>query len=232
MHSQHAHAGPVHRTLPSPVSAVVLDMDGLLLDTEPLYRTAFVETAQALGFPVGDPFYSGLIGISTRERRAMLRAHFGPGFPVGAFLEEYYRRKRAATAHGIPLKPGAVDLLRYLQERKLPFALATSATADTAHSHLRRCGMLEDFRAVVTRDDVEHGKPHPEPFLKAARGMGVVPSRCLALEDSLHGIEAAHRSGMMTVMVPDLLEPTDAIRRKCAAVACSLHEVRELLARS
>ena len=135
------------------------------------------------------------------------------------------------TARGIPLKPGAVDLLGHLQERGLPVALVTSATAGTAHAHLRRCGILEDFRAVVTRDDVERGKPHPEPFLKAARAMGVVPSRCLALEDLLHGAEAAYRSGMMTVMVPDLLEPTDAIRRICAAVAGSLHEVRELLAR-
>ena len=63
-------------------------MDGLLLDTEPLYRAAFLETAQAMGFAVGDPFYAGLIGISTRERRAMLSAEFGPDFPVAAFFED------------------------------------------------------------------------------------------------------------------------------------------------
>jgi HAD superfamily hydrolase (TIGR01509 family) len=204
-------------------------MDGLLLDTEPLYRAAFIEAAHVLGFDVCDPFYLGLIGISTRERGAMLRSHFGPDFPVEAFFDQYYRRKRAATAHGIPLKAGAIDLLRHLQDRRLPVALATSATAATAHSHLRRCGMLDGFITVVTRDDVEHGKPHPEPFLKAARGMRVPPFRCLALEDSHHGIEAAHRSGMMAVMVPDLLEPTEAVRRKCVAVAGDLHEVRALL---
>jgi HAD superfamily hydrolase (TIGR01509 family) len=229
MNLKNANAVPIRRSLPSPVGAVVFDMDGLLLDTEPLYRAAFLETALGFGFPVSDQFYSELIGISTRERRTMMRAELGPDFPDSAFFDEYARRKRASTAHGIPLKPGAVGLLRELRERRLPIALVTSASAYTAHSHLRRCGMLEDFRAVVTRDDVEHGKPHPEPFLKAARGIGILPSRCLALEDSHCGTEAAYRSGMMVVMVPDLLEPSDAISQKCAMVAASLHEVKELL---
>ena len=219
------------RAFPYPVDGLVFDMDGILLDTEPLYRAAFTEAAAALGFAVGEDFYSSLLGLSTRERGALVQAHFGGDFPLEPFLAHYYERKRAAVRRGIPLKRGATELLHCLRERALPLALATSATENTTYANLRRCGLLELFDAVVTRDDVEHGKPHPEPFLKAARKLGVPPARCLGVEDSHHGIEALHGAGMMAVMVPDLLLPTEAIRRKCVTIAESLHELRELLLR-
>ncbi|GEO15378.1 hypothetical protein MAE02_30740 [Microvirga aerophila] len=87
------------------------------------------------------------------------------------------------------------------------------------------------FQAVVTRDDVENGKPHPESFLTAAELLKVDPADCWALEDSHNGVRAAHAAGMATIMVPDLLEPTKEISSLCAAVLPSLHHVRQTLSR-
>ena len=81
------------------------------------------------------------------------------------------------------------------------------------------------FQAVVTRDDVANPKPHPEPYLTAAARLGVPPGDCLAIEDSHSGVRAAHAAGMQTVMVPDLVLPTDEIAALCAAVMESLHAV-------
>ena len=80
---------------------------------------------------------------------------------------------------------------------------------------------------MVTRDDVVNPKPHPEPYLIAAERLGVDPTRCLALEDSHSGVHAAHAAGMQTVMVPDLVGPTDEIVALCAAVLDSLHHLRD-----
>jgi beta-phosphoglucomutase-like phosphatase (HAD superfamily) len=88
---------------------------------------------------------------------------------------------------------------------------------------------MRRFDTIVGRGDYDSGKPAPDPFLKAAELLGVGPRHCLALEDSFNGIRSAASAGMMTVMVPDLLEPTDEIRGLCVLVAADLHEVRRLL---
>lgn len=93
----------------------------------------------------------------------------------------------------------------------------------TSHSLMGR------FDEIICRDDYEKGKPAPDPFLKAAARLGVEPRLCLALEDSHIGIRSASAAGMMTVMVPDLLEPTEDIRTLCVFVARDLHEVRDLV---
>jgi len=90
-------------------------------------------------------------------------------------------------------------------------------------------GLAERFDAIVGRGDYAAGKPAPDPFLKAAERLGVEPRLCLALEDSHNGVRSACAAGMMTVMVPDLVPPTEDIRSLCIAIAADLHGVRELL---
>ncbi len=85
---------------------------------------------------------------------------------------------------------------------------------------------------MITNEDCAQGKPHPEPYLNAARALSLDPALCLALEDSHSGVRSAHAAGMMTVMVPDLLPATAEIQDLCVAVAETLHEVREALATS
>jgi beta-phosphoglucomutase-like phosphatase (HAD superfamily) len=92
-------------------------------------------------------------------------------------------------------------------------------------------GLVDRFHALITRDVQTQGKPHPEPFLKAAAALGVDPADCLALEDSHNGVRAAAAAGMMTVMVPDMLHPTDEMHSLCVRIAIDLHEVRQWLPR-
>jgi beta-phosphoglucomutase-like phosphatase (HAD superfamily) len=108
-------------------------------------------------------------------------------------------------------------------------AVATSASRHAADLHLGRSGLRDRLQVIVTRDDVARGKPFPDLFLRAAEVLDVSPGECLAVEDSLNGIRAA---GMMPVMVPDLLQPTEEIRAMCVRVVADLHEVRSIVARN
>jgi HAD superfamily hydrolase (TIGR01509 family) len=216
-------------TLPKPVDAVILDMDGTLHDTEWVYHLALKRAVAAVGFAVSDSFCHSLIGIPGRECDQMLREHLGPDFPFGECDRLYAEHREDLLAQGIPLKSGALELLDFLALRGLPTAVATSANRQAAELHLGRSGLRARLRVLVTRDDVEHGKPHPDLFLLAARAIGVAPERCLAVEDSFNGIRAAHAAGMMAVMVPDLLTPTPDIHALCVEIVSDLHAVRRLI---
>jgi HAD superfamily hydrolase (TIGR01509 family) len=214
---------------PATVGAVVLDMDGTLLDTEGAYRAAFLDAAAALGHAVDEAFYATLVGISSRDRGALVAARYGPGFPWAECLRDYRARKARLLADGVRAKPGAAELLADCAARKLPCAVATSAMRRTALLALDRAGLGGAFAALVARDDVAEGKPHPALFLRAAEALDTPPAGCLAVEDSPPGVLAARAAGMRVVMVPDGLPPTPELRRAALAVAADLQEVRALL---
>jgi HAD superfamily hydrolase (TIGR01509 family) len=214
---------------PAPVEAVIFDMDGLLLDTEKTYRTAFVAAAASLGFAMSEAFYQQMVGRADKECYALIADHFGAGFSIAQYREAAGVRLQQLLDAGIPIKDGAIELIDDLTRRGLPRAVATSTNRRTAEGHLRRSGLLHRFDAVITFEDVARGKPHPDIFLKVAHDLGVTPKRCLVLEDSPLGIRGAHAAGTMPVMVPDLLVATEELRQLCVAVVKDLHEVRALL---
>jgi len=205
-------------------------MDGTLHDTEVIYHAATKAAAASLGFAIADDFCHSLIGIPGLESDAMLRDHLGDGFDFDEFDRRYHAHIEAALLEAMPLKPGAVEALEAFAAQGLKLALATSARRGSAEPQLTRSGLLPHLPVVVTRDDVARGKPFPDLFLRAAALLDVPPVECLAIEDSLNGIRAAHAAGMMPVMVPDLLAPTEEIRAMCVHIAQDLHEVRLLLA--
>jgi HAD superfamily hydrolase (TIGR01509 family) len=129
----------------------------------------------------------------------------------------------------LALKPGAVELLDTLDELRLPRAIATSSAHRTVQHHLAAHDLAGRFDAIVGAGDYAFGKPAPDPYLRAAERLGVEPASCLALEDSHNGVRSASTAGMMTIMVPDLLEPTEEVRRLCHLVVPDLHEVRLII---
>jgi len=214
---------------PRPVAGVVFDMDGLMIDTETVWRDVQLAEAEALGVDLPLAVILSLIGQRWQVNRRILQDHFGPDFDVEGFAAAASRRHAASCRAGVAVKAGVIELLDLLDALGLPRAIATSSDRQVVAERLGPGGLLQRFDAVITNEDCAQGKPHPEPYLNAASALGLAPADCLALEDSYSGVRSAHAAGMMTVMVPDLLPATDEIRDICTAVAESLHQVREAL---
>lgn len=210
----------------SPFSAVVFDMDGTLLDTELVFKHVAYEVAGGLGFEMRDEVHMAMVGSSHETSNQLLVEAYGVTFPYALFDEQCRIVMRERMAETVPVKTGVHEFLAALKSRRIPMAVATSSRAPHALEHLGTAGLLDMFQAIVTRDDVLQPKPHPEPYLLAARHLGIPPRECLAIEDSHSGVRAAHAAGMQTVMVPDLVPPSDEIVALCAAVMESLHHVR------
>lgn len=215
-----------------PFSAAIFDMDGTLLDTEAVFRDIVFAVSADLGFEMTDQVHHSMVGSSHETTNRLLVEAYGVAFPYALFddmcREQMQRRMDAA----VPVKTGVPEMLAELKARRIPIAVATSSRAPHALGHLGRAGLLSMFQAVVTRDDVVNPKPHPEPYLTAARLLGVAPEHCLAVEDSHTGVRAAHAAGMQTIMVPDIVHPSDEIAALCVAVMESLHHLREAVFRS
>jgi HAD superfamily hydrolase (TIGR01509 family) len=216
-------------TLPHPVAAVVFDMDGLLFDTERLYGLAGQSAARELGCELAADVFTQLIGTTWQECRRILLTNYGPAYPFEELEAVWMRHFGMLAETGLELKPGALELLDLLDALDLPRAIATSSSRKTVDHHLAAHGLAERFTGIVAAGDYAAGKPAPDPFLKAAERLGVDPRRCLALEDSPNGVRSAATAGMMTVMVPDLVQPTVEVRGLCATVATSLLEVPALV---
>jgi len=211
------------------IDAVLLDMDGTLLDTEPSYVSAFTAALDAFGYPDATAICHAMIGIPGAECEAMLRAHYGASFPFADVVESFAVRSDQIFQAGLQLMPGTIELLDALREAGCRFAIVTSTSRQTAERHLTFAGIRARFDTLVTCDDVARGKPSPDIYLLAAERLGVRPQACVAIEDSNPGIAAAHAAGAIPIMVPDIVQPTAETREKCAAVLPDLHAVLAML---
>ncbi|MEO0034722.1 MAG: hypothetical protein RLZZ501_745 [Pseudomonadota bacterium] len=209
--------------------AVIFDMDGLLFNTEDIYRDAVMAAAGESGYDLPLSVYLSLLGLSGEATRGILRERFGPGFAFDAFWSSALGKFAAMVDDTLRLKAGVVELLDDLNGAGIPTAIATSSLRESVDHHLAAFGLGERFNVIVAKGDYPRGKPHPDPFLTAAARLGVRPEACLVLEDSHNGVRAAAEAGMLPVMVPDLLPPTAEMEALCVAILPDLHRVRALL---
>lgn len=216
---------------PTRIAGFLLDLDGTLVDTETLNLACSLHALESLGLPDAAQLCESLVGIDWPAYRQRLFDHYGADFPLNDFGAAYLRRKTLMLQDGLPLKPGVVPLLSAMRESGRPMAIATSSHRRSAHEHLALGGIDGFFDVVVTRDDVDLGKPDPALYLLAAQRVGLAPADCLAVEDSIPGVTAAHAAGVPTLMVPDMTQPPEDIRRRCLAVLPDLHAVLDLLRR-
>jgi HAD superfamily hydrolase (TIGR01509 family) len=215
------------------IQAIIFDMDGLMLDTEPLYRIVWKRAAAVCGYNLTDEIYRGLVGRGRIVAEQILSQTFGPDFPMEKFRKLSREDEvRAFSFDPIEKKPGLDELLSFVESRNLPKAVATSTERAIAIPLLARMGLLERFRSLATGDEVANGKPQPDLFLLAARRLEVDPPRCLVLEDSEAGVAAAASAGMRVYLVPDIVTPSPESQRLADAIFDSLADVAANLEKS
>ena len=182
--------------------ALLFDLDGTLIDTESIAtRTGLVAFAKA-GFPVEPDFLHGLVGVDQASAATLIRARHA-AIDIDHLNALWSADFQAEADKGIALKPFVLDMLGLAPH--LPRAVVTSSPRAYALQKLAMVGLDDRFAMVVTVDDVMRAKPDPEPYLLAARLLGVDATRCLVFEDSEAGAEAAHRAGCTVVHVPDMV---------------------------
>jgi HAD superfamily hydrolase (TIGR01509 family) len=212
------------------IKAVLLDMDGTLLDTEKLFMESLIAAMGAFGYTDDiATLCHDMVGLTGPQCDTMLVDRYGAQFPIAALNEAFRANRDNLIKAGIPLKRGATDLIDAVQQHGYPMAIVTSATRRGAENQLTLAGIRRRFDTVITRTDVAHAKPSPDLYLLAAERLGVPAQFCLAIEDSNPGVAAAHAAGAITIMVPDIVPPTDASRAKCVAVLPDLGAVLAML---
>ena len=206
--------------------AVIFDLDGLLIDSEIISYKMYANLLQkySLRFSL-DTYarsYSGKNGVTNMQNLIFtyhLPITLEQGLAYVDALEKDY------FAKGVPLKPGALELLGFLKYRKVKILLASSSTRERALSVLAQHGIADDFDAMVFGPEIERGKPAPDIFIKAQEKSGEAGADCLVLEDSEAGIRAAYAAGIDVICVPDMKRPDDAFLSAAAAVLPSLLDV-------
>ncbi len=215
--------------LPFLPRAVVFDMDGLLIESERLYRDSFLAASEEGGHGMRVETYQKVCGSPWDVITGTIFADYGADFPIDSFRDAWLRHLGVMMAGGVALKPGVTEILDLLDSLDIRRAIATSSRHASVTRHPGPHDRLKRFDTIVARGDYTEPKPAPMPYLTAARRLSLDPGRCLALEDSYSGVRSATSAGMMTIMVPDVAPPTEEMREKCVAVASDLHMVADLL---
>ncbi len=212
------------------ISGVIFDMDGLMTDTERLYIDLWCQILREQGMAEHRDVVTRCIGMDHGKMRTYIKETLGEEFDYLSVLGEVGMRSEAyCQAHGIPVKPGLYELLDYLDQEKISYAVATSSRGKGARTKLQQIGVLSRLHGLVTGDMVEKGKPDPEIFLRAAEALHLSPEHCLVLEDSPHGILAAHQAGCLPMMIPDLWTPDEKIQSMLYAQGETLLDVIPML---
>lgn len=181
--------------------AVLWDMDGTLVDTEPYWIAAEFELAARHGGVWSQEHALNLVGNDLLESGRYIRTHMGIDLSPAAIVEELLDGVVARVRQDIPWRPGARELLAQLNDAAVPCALVTMSYRRLVEPVLERLSGA-GFAAVVTGDSVDRGKPHPEPYLRAAELLGVSPHACIAIEDSDTGAASAVQAGCTVLCVP------------------------------
>lgn len=209
------------------MQGAIFDMDGLLLDTERVYQESWEVMAGQFGQSPEPAFPVAVSGTCGEGMRELIRRYYPAVDPYAFQAGCIARVDQILDEQGPPVKPGARELLEYFHTQGIKTAVASSSGRKRILSNLRRVNLNNFFDAVVSGEEVVHGKPEPDIFLLAAEKIGCRPEMCYVFEDSVNGVRVGMAAGCITVMVPDLVPPPKdlAVSKVCS----SLLEAKELL---
>lgn len=208
--------------------AVVFDMDGLIFDSERLVLTCWEKLAGKYHLEGMHEVMLRCIGTTKVKTKEIVLDRYGQDFPYDEYCVEASAMFHEISGRdGLPVKRGVCELLNYLREQDIPTALASSTRLAVVTQELQQAGLYQYFREIVGGDQLKRSKPEPDIYLMACERLGVPPESAYAIEDSYNGIRSAYSAGMKPIMVPDLLPPTEEMRKKSVIVAEDLLQVKE-----
>lgn len=199
-----------------PVHGAIFDMDGTMFDTERLrFQTLQQASQELIGQEFSHEYLMQCLGLSATTAEQLAQRLYGVNVPYKEIrkkadeMELEYIRK-----HGVPIKKGLVQVLERLRKSGLRMAVATSSRRAIAEEYLINANVYKFFDVITCGDEVEQGKPHPEIFLKAASQLHLDANQCLMFEDSENGLNSAHTSKGLTILLKDIKEPNDEMLEK------------------
>ena len=206
--------------------AFIFDMDGVIFDSERAVIDCWKVIAPQYGITDIETHCIAATGLNEQATRKIFKEQYGEDMPY----DEMRAKRKALFIERfdqglVPVKPGTVELLSYLKDNGYKVALASSTSEGTVRRELGIAGLIEYFDVIIGGDKVTHSKPDPEIFLMAMEQLGVEAGESVIIEDSYNGVRAADASGAYTLMVPDLLPPTDEMREKADIIKDSLNDV-------
>jgi len=212
--------------------AVVFDMDGVITDTEKLYRRYQLEEGKSRGITDQEMerVCLAIAGGNKYANKPKFEAIVGRGIDYFEYREKMMARMDAhIKQYGVELKPGVKEILTYLKDKGIKIGLATSTVRDRATAYLTDHGIYEYFDKLIFGDMVENGKPAPDIFLKACQELQVSPEETIAVEDSINGIKSASSAGTYPVMVVDLIEPNDEVIPLAKKIYRVITDIKEII---
>jgi HAD superfamily hydrolase (TIGR01509 family) len=207
-----------------PIRALIFDMDGLLVDSEPLAAEAMTEFLARFGKKRQPNIQRQMLGRRLPEAVAICQEGYGLPGSLEELIELYATMRLDALRGKVKALAGAHEAIAFGQRASLPMAIATSGMRAHADLSLAETGLSGNFLVEVTGDEVERGKPAPDLFLTAASKLGVDPAYCVVFEDSLLGVEAALAAGMRVIAVPTPQNEGRAREIGATVVVSDLHE--------
>lgn len=210
------------------IQAVIFDLDGVLMNTEWISYQVWQEVTQKYGgaLPIGH--YTTMTGMTAEETGEYVMRVTGVKFDLAKTVAYVWQTVTGKINEGIEPLPGSVALLEALKGRGLPLAIASNSPVAYIENALKGLGLRPYFQAISGVDQVERGKPFPDLYLRAAQLLGVSPERCLAVEDSYVGSQAALRAGMRVLAVPAKEDSHDKFSA-CYGIYESLVQVKDAL---
>jgi HAD superfamily hydrolase (TIGR01509 family) len=207
------------------IAAVIFDLDGVLIDSEPAWAEARRELVLERGGRWHDHTQQDMMGMSSVEWSRYMHDQLGADMPPHDISAEVVRRLALLYRERLPLLPGAREAVERLAAR-WPLALASSSNRELIDLVLGIAHLTGSFQATVSSEEVAHGKPAPDVYLAAACSLGVEPSRCAAIEDSHNGILSGVAAGMRVIAIPnDAFPPGREALVKATRVLASLDEL-------
>lgn len=206
----------------------IFDMDGLLVDSEHVFRVVFEEMAAERGLTVDPRFFQDVCGTCGDYELQIIHRYY-PTLNPPEFWQEWHNRGMERMETQIDLKPGVVEILSWLKEQGVHIAVASSSGLEVISHHLEVGNIRRYFELIVSGQQVEHCKPEPDIFLLAAKELGADPRDCYVFEDSRQGGWAGVKAGCTTVLVPDQVPPTPELRQAVAVVCTTLNQALDLI---